>query len=78
MPKPFVAILMGSDSDLDTKQTTIAALDKLGIAREVTVLSAHRTPDATYAYVKDADARGCAVFIAAAGWPHTWPAPSPR
>ncbi len=67
MTKPFVAILMGSDSDLDTMQSTLEVLDKLGIAREVNVLSAHRTPEATHAYVKDADARGCAVFIAAAG-----------
>ena len=67
MSKPFVAILMGSDSDLETMQTTVETLDKFQIAREVRVLSAHRTPDATHAYVKDADARGCAVFIAAAG-----------
>lgn len=67
MTKPFVAILMGSDSDLDTMQSCIDTLDKLGITREVNVLSAHRTPEATHAYVKDADARGCACFIAAAG-----------
>jgi len=67
MSKPFVAILMGSDSDLETMQTTIETLDNLHLAREVRVLSAHRTPDATHAFVKDADARGCAVFIAAAG-----------
>ncbi len=67
MTKPFVAILMGSDSDLDTMQVCIDMLDKLGIAREINVLSAHRTPDATHAYVKDADSRGCVVFIAAAG-----------
>ncbi len=48
-------------------QAAIDTLDKLGIAREVRVLSAHRTPDATHAYVKEADGRGCAVFIAAAG-----------
>ncbi|MBI3571662.1 MAG: 5-(carboxyamino)imidazole ribonucleotide mutase [Gammaproteobacteria bacterium] len=65
--KPFVAILMGSDSDLDTMQTCIDTLDKLGIMREVNVLSAHRTPEATHAYVKDADTRGCACFVAAAG-----------
>ncbi len=65
--KPFVAILMGSDSDLDTMQSCIDTLDKLGVAREVNVLSAHRTPDATHAYVKDADARGAACFVAAAG-----------
>jgi 5-(carboxyamino)imidazole ribonucleotide mutase len=67
MTKPFVAILMGSDSDLDTMQACIDTLDKLGIAREVNVLSAHRTPEATHAYVKDADRRGGAVFVAAAG-----------
>ncbi len=67
MAKPFVAILMGSDSDLDTMQGAVDVLDKLGVAREVRVLSAHRTPDATHAFVKEADARGCAVFIAAAG-----------
>ncbi len=65
--KPFVAILMGSDSDLDTMQSCIDTLDKLGVAREVNVLSAHRTPEATHAYVRDADGRGAAVFIAAAG-----------
>jgi 5-(carboxyamino)imidazole ribonucleotide mutase len=67
MSKPFVAILMGSDSDLETMQTTVETLDKFRIEREVRVLSAHRTPDATHSFVKDADARGCAVFIAAAG-----------
>ena len=67
MAKPFVAILMGSDSDLDTMHSAVDVLDKLGIAREVRVLSAHRTPDATHAFVKDADARGCVAFIAAAG-----------
>jgi 5-(carboxyamino)imidazole ribonucleotide mutase len=67
MTKPFVAILMGSDSDLDTMQAAVEVLDRFGIAREVRVLSAHRTPEATHAFVKDADARGCACFIAAAG-----------
>lgn len=67
MSKPFVAILMGSDSDLDTMKACIDTLDAFGIGREVNVLSAHRTPAATHAYVQDADKRGCAVFIAAAG-----------
>lgn len=67
MTKPFAAILMGSDSDLETMQACIETLDKFGIGREVNVLSAHRTPAATHAYVQDADKRGCAVFIAAAG-----------
>lgn len=64
---PFVAVLMGSDSDLPTMQSTLDVLDQFGIRKEVKITSAHRTPDMTQAYVKDADARGCAVFIAAAG-----------
>ena len=58
---------MGSDSDLPVMQATLDILDSFGIKREVKITSAHRTPDATHAYVKDADARGCRVFIAAAG-----------
>ena len=67
MSQSFVAILMGSDSDLPVLQTTIDTLKSLGIEHEVKITSAHRTPAATHAYVKDADERGCAVFIAAAG-----------
>jgi 5-(carboxyamino)imidazole ribonucleotide mutase len=67
MPTPFVAVLMGSDSDLPVMQATLEVLDALSIPSEVKISSAHRTPDATQAYVKDADRRGCAVFIAAAG-----------
>lgn len=67
MPTPFVAILMGSDSDLPTMETTASVLAKLGVPHEMKITSAHRTPDATHAYVKEAEARGCAVFVAAAG-----------
>ena len=67
MTRSFVAVLMGSDSDLPTMQITLDVLGNLGIPCEVKITSAHRTPAATHAYVKDADARGCAVFIAAAG-----------
>ena len=63
----FVAILMGSDSDLPIMQSTLDILDKFSIRYEVKITSAHRTPAATHAYVKDAEARGVAVFIAAAG-----------
>ena len=65
--KQFVAVLMGSDSDLKTMQVTLDTLDKLQISWEVKITSAHRTPEATHSYVRDADQRGCAVFIAAAG-----------
>ena len=63
----FVAILMGSDSDLPVMQSTVDVLKKFGIEFEVRITSAHRTPEDTRSYVSDADARGCAVFIAAAG-----------
>ena len=67
MLKPFVAILMGSDSDLPVMQAAIDVLKKLELCFEVKITSAHRTPEATQAYVKDADTRGCVAFIAAAG-----------
>ena len=67
MSKPFVAILMGSDSDLPVMQNTIDVLKSFDIAFEVKVTSAHRTPAATHAYVSDAETRGCKVFICAAG-----------
>ncbi|NIP73541.1 MAG: 5-(carboxyamino)imidazole ribonucleotide mutase [Gammaproteobacteria bacterium] len=67
MSKPFVAILMGSDSDLPAMQATMDVLESLDVPYEVKITSAHRTPEATHAYVKDAEQRGCAVFIAAAG-----------
>jgi 5-(carboxyamino)imidazole ribonucleotide mutase len=67
MSKPFVAILMGSDSDLPTMQSTFEVLKSLGITYEVRIHSAHRTPQATHDYVTDAEARGCGTFICAAG-----------
>ncbi len=67
MNRPFVAVLMGSDSDLPVLQSTLDVLKNLDIRCEVKITSAHRTPDATHRFVKDADQRGCAVFIAAAG-----------
>jgi 5-(carboxyamino)imidazole ribonucleotide mutase len=63
----FVAVLMGSDSDLATMQGCLDVLEKLGVPCEVRITSAHRTPEATRNYVDDAEQRGCAVFIAAAG-----------
>jgi 5-(carboxyamino)imidazole ribonucleotide mutase len=67
MSAPFAAVLMGSDSDLPVMQDALDILSKLGIAYEVKITSAHRTPASTHGYVRDADERGCAVFIAAAG-----------
>jgi 5-(carboxyamino)imidazole ribonucleotide mutase len=64
---PLVSILMGSKSDLDVMQTARDALFELGVAHEVRVLSAHRTPDALVEYVTGAPARGIEIFIAGAG-----------
>ncbi len=63
----FVAILMGSDSDWPVMQSTVGVLKDLGVEHEVRVTSAHRTPGDTAEYVADAAARGCQVFICAAG-----------
>ena len=67
MNKPFIAILMGSDSDFPVMQACIDTLKSFDIAFEVNILSAHRTPQLTHDYVKSAESKGCQVFIAAAG-----------
>lgn len=67
MDKAFVAVLMGSDSDLPVMESTLKTLESLGVPYEVKITSAHRTPDNTRVYITDADGRGCGVFIAAAG-----------
>ena len=67
MTKSFVAILMGSDSDIPTMETAFAEFKKLSVSFEAKILSAHRTPDMTVEYVQQAEQRGCVVFIAAAG-----------
>src|SRR5579864_3379614 len=67
MTPPLVSILMGSKSDLDVMQGARDALNDLGVPHEVRVLSAHRSPDALFAYVAEAPARGIEVFIAGAG-----------
>lgn len=67
MKEPFVAVLMGSDSDFPVVKITLDTLQKFDVAYEVRITSAHRTPENTKQYVQDADQRGCAVFVAAAG-----------
>lgn len=67
MTTPFVAILMGSDSDFPVMEGTVAVLRSLDIAVEVRVASAHRTPQVVREYIDDAEQRGCQVFVAAAG-----------
>ena len=63
----WIAILMGSTSDWPIMRTTTEVLESLGVDFEVKITSAHRTPQATMDYVVDADTRGCAAFICAAG-----------
>lgn len=67
MNKSFVAILLGSDSDITAMEAAFIELKSFGVAFEAHILSAHRNPTITIKFVKDADKRGCAVFIAAAG-----------
>jgi 5-(carboxyamino)imidazole ribonucleotide mutase len=63
----FVAIIVGSRSDLEVVQKAADLLTKLGVANELRVISAHRAPDLLDAYVTDAQTRGARVFICAAG-----------
>ncbi|MCA1942720.1 MAG: 5-(carboxyamino)imidazole ribonucleotide mutase [Yonghaparkia sp.] len=67
MSTPLVAVVMGSDSDWSVMQNAAAALDEFGIAYEVEVLSAHRTPDAMISYGRAAAGRGIRAIIAGAG-----------
>ncbi len=62
-----VAIMMGSKSDLETMQPAAKVLKALGLAVEVRVLSAHRTPAEAAAFVKEAVGRGVKAFICGAG-----------
>jgi 5-(carboxyamino)imidazole ribonucleotide mutase len=62
-----VGIIMGSQSDWETMQHTAQTLDKLGIAHETCIVSAHRTPKRLYDYATSAKSRGLKVIIAGAG-----------
>jgi 5-(carboxyamino)imidazole ribonucleotide mutase len=64
---PLVGIAMGSDSDLPVMRPAADVLDELGIAHELRVVSAHRTPEAMLAYGSEAAGRGLRVLIAGAG-----------
>ena len=65
--EPIVGVVMGSDSDLECMRRCVDQLKALGIACEVRVISAHRTPDAAHEYSATAADRGLKVIIAAAG-----------
>lgn len=64
---PKVAVIMGSDSDFPTVKKCITTLKKFGIEADVSVISAHRTPDVAERYAKNAEAEGIELIIAAAG-----------
>ncbi len=65
--KPQVAIVMGSDSDLEIMNEAAKALEGFGIPYEIDVTSAHRAPHKTAAFARDAAGRGIKVIIAGAG-----------
>src|SRR5437660_12885837 len=67
MGKTLVSIVMGSDSDLEIMREAGKALDEFGIAYEIDVTSAHRSPDRTADYARKAAQRGIRVIIAGAG-----------
>jgi 5-(carboxyamino)imidazole ribonucleotide mutase len=64
---PLVAVVMGSKSDAEALQPTLDLLEELGIEHEVSVISAHRTPEKARQYGMEARGRGIEVIIAAAG-----------
>jgi len=66
-PNPLVGVVMGSRSDWDTLQHAVAKLELFGIAHEVRVVSAHRTPDLLVEYARQAEGRGLRAIIAGAG-----------
>lgn len=62
-----VGIIMGSDSDLEVMKEAAKIMDDFGISYEITVVSAHRTPERMFTYAKEARGRGLQVIIAGAG-----------
>lgn len=67
MSQPKIAIIMGSKSDLNIMQHAADVLKELGVDYEITVVSAHRTPDRMFSYARAAADRGIKVIIAGAG-----------
>lgn len=65
--KPAVAIVMGSQSDWETMKNAAAVLEKLGVAHDCRIVSAHRTPDRLVKFAKGAHLEGFKVVIAGAG-----------
>jgi 5-(carboxyamino)imidazole ribonucleotide mutase len=66
-PSPWVAVIMGSRSDLKTMQPALDVLRELDIPHEARIVSAHRTPDWMFEFASTAESRGIEVIVAAAG-----------
>lgn len=67
LKRPFVSIVMGSDSDLPVMREAADTLDELGVAWEIDIVSAHRTPERLFEFAAGAHLRGVVVIIAGAG-----------
>jgi 5-(carboxyamino)imidazole ribonucleotide mutase len=67
MDKPLISIVMGSASDWDVMQQTAKQLKDFGVAYDARVISAHRSPDLLFEYIKEVSAQGVRCFIAGAG-----------
>lgn len=67
MAESVVAVIMGSTSDLETMQNAVDVLDQFDIPHEVSIVSAHRTPDRMFKFAEEAAGRGIEVIIAGAG-----------
>ena len=63
----FVSIIMGSKSDYEVMKSCAETLDSFNVKYEIIISSAHRSPERTKTYIKQAEEKGCKVFIAAAG-----------
>jgi 5-(carboxyamino)imidazole ribonucleotide mutase len=67
MSEPVVGIIMGSESDFETMKHAVEVLKEFGVPHEVSVVSAHRTPERMFNYAADAAGRGLKLIIAGAG-----------
>ena len=67
MASPRIAVILGSDSDLPTMEEGLRVLKDFGVAFELKIMSAHRSPGLVHDFAKSADKKGIKVVIAAAG-----------
>ncbi len=67
MKNPLVGIIMGSDSDLPVMERAAQVLKEFGVPYEISIKSAHRTPDEMFKYAEEAEGRGIEIIIAGAG-----------